>query len=287
MRADVNISLREPGGEFGGKVEIKNLNSFRAVQRSIDHEIERQREIIARGERVPQETRGWSEREEITVAQRTKEYAHDYRYFPEPDLPPLLLNAAYVSSIEERLPELPAQLVERLQRQYGLSGATARVLAGNRALAQYYEDSVAAADGVPPGTVANWTTGDVSRLWNERAAESDAFPVPARELARLLTMVAAGEVSGSAAKSALETMYGTGESAEAVVDRLDLRQIQDESALEGVVSDVIAGNEKLVQTYLSGKANVLQALVGQVMKASGGKANPQRAKELLLDKLSG
>jgi aspartyl-tRNA(Asn)/glutamyl-tRNA(Gln) amidotransferase subunit B len=266
-------------------VEIKNLNSFRAVQRALEYEVERQRRVILSGGRVAQETRGWSERDEITVSQRTKEYAHDYRYFPEPDLPPLSFAPAVLDTVRARLPELPQTRFERFQREYGLSAYNAGILTEERELADFFEDTVRQS-GVEATTVTNWITGELLRLLHESGILAQDIPVTAAGLARLLKMIQDETVSGSAAKRVLETMFRTGEEPEAVVTREDLAQIVDRETLEALVDTVLLDNAQLVERYKSGKTNVFQALVGKARAASADKASLTRVREILEEKLS-
>lgn len=285
MRADVNISLRRSGGEPGPKVEIKNLNSFRAVQRSLEHEIDRQRALVDSGGTIHQETRGWNEREEWTVPQRTKEYAHDYRYFPEPDLPPLVISASHIDSLRASLPELPLARSQRFTREYGMSTYQAHVLTLERSTADYFERALSAGTGASPAGVANWVTGDLARLANERGSVPGDTLVSPDDLALLVGMVECGEITGAAGKQVLEEMARSGEKPADVVDRLDLRQLADDSSLETLAHEVLAENPSLVDTYRSGKLNAIQALVGKAMAKSKGKANPQRMREILETRL--
>lgn len=280
MRADLNVSLRNPDGSLGTKVEIKNLNSFRAVQRALEYEIERQRGIVEAGGEIEQETRGWSEREEVTVGQRSKEFAHDYRYFPEPDLPPLVLTRERVSTVLSSLPELPAARWARLVDQYSLPVAMAGVLVTERTLADYFEASVAFRPGSSVA-LANWITGELLRLVNETGGSPDEIRVAPEALARLVELVEAGAVSSSGAKTAFDQMFRSGEAADEVVGRLDLAQVSDTAMLEGLVAAVVESNSQLVEAYRRGKTSVLQALIGKVMGASNGKANPVVVRELL------
>jgi aspartyl-tRNA(Asn)/glutamyl-tRNA(Gln) amidotransferase subunit B len=285
MRADVNISLRRPEGEPGPKVEIKNLNSFRAVQRALEYEIERQSGLLAAGGTIIQETRGWSERDDATVSQRTKEYAHDYRYFPEPDLPPLVLSESTVESIRATLPELPLARSERLVTTLGLTPYQARVLTLERSGADYFEQAVSSAAGASPAGIANWITGDVSRLVNERGETFASLPVPPGAVARLVAMVEGNEITGTAGKQVLEAMFAGSTDPDQIVERLDLRQVGDESALADLADEVLAENPKLVETYRGGKQNAIQALVGRAMAKSKGKANPGRVREIMEERL--
>jgi aspartyl-tRNA(Asn)/glutamyl-tRNA(Gln) amidotransferase subunit B len=286
MRADVNVSLREgTDGALGTKVEIKNLNSFRAVQHALEYEVERQREVILSGGRVAQETRGWSERDEITVSQRTKEYAHDYRYFPEPDLPPLTFSSADLEAVGACLPELPQERFVRFEREYEMSAYTAGILTEERELADFFEDTVQAS-GVDVATVTNWVTGELLRLLHDSGISSQHIPITPASLARLLVMIRDESVSASAAKRVLEEMFRTGDGPEVIVEREDLGQIVDRAALEALVDRVLVENGKLVERFKSGKTNVLQALVGKAMQASAGKASPTRVREILEEKLA-
>lgn len=281
MRADVNISLRRPGGAMGTKVEIKNLNSFRAVERALAHEIARQRSVLEDGGHLTQETRGWSEKDELTVPQRTKEYAHDYRYFPEPDLPPLLFTPEYIDGIRGMLPEMPVQRRARFEHDHGLSPASAALLTEERALADFFEASVQAAGEVPPATVANWVTGEVLRLRADSGrplAESELSPAA---FGRLLAMVHRGAISVIAAKDVLAILFSSGGDPDSIAVRLNLWQISDETELDGLVEDVLAANQQLVALYREGKTNVLQALVGKVRQVSRGRADPVRTAGLL------
>lgn len=285
MRADLNVSLRGSDGLPGTKVEIKNLNSFRAVQRALEFEIERQREVLQSGGTLVQETRGWVEDQGVTVSQRTKEYAHDYRYFPEPDLPPLIVSRSRLEEVRAALPELPEARSARLERDYALSSYTAGVLTAEKAMADFFEAAVNAAPSVPPARLANWVTGDVSRLLNESGVPIEALRLSPASLGTLVTMVEGGAISGASGKQVLDEIFRTGEEPDAIVRRDNLAQIVDPAALEGLVDRVLAENSKLVDTYRAGKTNVFQALMGQAMKASNGKANPQAVREILERKL--
>lgn len=285
MRADVNVSLQQPDGSYGTKVEIKNLNSFRAVQRALEFEIERQTAVVQAGGRLEQETRGWSEAQQATLSQRSKEQAHDYRYFPEPDLPPLVIPTGVVDVVRSGLPEMPADRARRLQTQVGLAPATSRVLTNEKALADFFEAALAAAGPDSAPTLANWITGDVSRLLNETGERIDQSRLDPAALARLVSMVRDSLISGAAAKQVLEEMYRSGATPETIVERLNLGQIADVTALEAIVDQVLTENQGVVETYRKGKANAIQALVGRVMKASKGKANPALVRDLLLRKL--
>lgn len=281
MRADVNVSLRMPDGSPGTKVEIKNLNSFRAVQRALEYEIERQRDVLGSGGSLAQETRGWSEEREVTVSQRTKEYAHDYRYFPEPDLPPLELKPERVAPLREAQPELPLVRELRFEDEYGLTVDTARVLTDEKPLADFFEAVVRAAPEVPARVAANWVTGDVLRLLNDSGSTLDTARVSPLALARLLTMAQAQTIAGPAAKQVLEEMFESGDDPDAIVRRRDLLQIVDPGELEPLVRQVLEENPAVVDNFRRGKTQALQALVGKVIAASNRRAHPQRSREIL------
>ncbi len=284
FRCDANVSVRPIGSaELGVKVEVKNMNSFRAVFRALEYEAERQLAAIDRGESVTQETRGWSEDRGITVSQRTKEYAEDYRYFPEPDLPPLALTPQWTARIRMQLPELPSARRRRFVDQYGLSPYDAELLTASRATADYFEETVRLFDR--PKTVANWMTGELFRLLNASGLGIESSKVSPPGLASLLKLIDEGTISIRAAKDVFERMFQTGESANQVVEALGLRQISDAAALEHLVDQAIASNPKSVEDYRAGKVQALGFLVGQVMKASRGKANPAVVNSLLRARL--
>jgi aspartyl-tRNA(Asn)/glutamyl-tRNA(Gln) amidotransferase subunit B len=280
MRADVNVSLRTPDGSFGTKVEIKNLNSFRAVQKALEYEIERQSEILDAGGTVDQETRGWSEAREITIGQRSKEYAHDYRYFPEPDLPELTFDEADIEAARRGLPEMPAARTRRLVDAFGLTREVALVLTAERALADFFERAITAYGAHPPD-VANWVVGDFMRLLNDSHTALAEARVHPEEIGRLATLVAEGALSNTAGKQVLAAMFETGEGAEAAVDRLNLRQLSGTAELQTVVDAVISENDAIVADYRKGRAAALNVLLGKAMKASGGRANPAIVRALL------
>ena len=285
MRADVNVSLRDRLGNGFPKVEIKNLNSFRAVRLALEYELERQRAVIVAGGTLVQETRGWSERDGATVSQRTKEYAHDYRYFPEPDLPPLHVSADRIELLKRALPELPEIRRRRYRETFGISVQAAGTLTEEKELGDLFEETLKAVPGVPPAPVANWITGDLSALLRE-SGTGNGVPVAPAALGALVSMVEREEISGKAAKRVLEETYRTAEDPRAIVDRLDLRQITDEAALEALVDGVLGDNPKLVDQYRGGKMNVIEALAGKAIATSRGKASPSRVKDILRRKLA-
>jgi aspartyl-tRNA(Asn)/glutamyl-tRNA(Gln) amidotransferase subunit B len=276
MRVEPNISVRPAGGQaLGTRTEIKNLNSFRALERATAYEIQRQSELLRRGQAVVQETRGWDEARGVTVVQRTKEEAEDYRYFPEPDLPPLVIDPAWLEQIRAALPELPEARLGRFQAQYGLSAYDAGVLTEEPQVAAYYEQAVQAAPEIAPKVVANWISGDLFGLLNQAGIGIESTRATPEMLAALLRMTAQGEINQNTAKAVLAEMFESGESAEAIVIRRGLRQISDQAAIAGLVQGVLEENPNEVRAYLGGKETVAKWLFGQVMRAARGQANPQ------------
>jgi len=282
LRCDANVSVRRKGAEqFGTKAEVKNLNSFRFAKMAIEYEIARQVALVENGGKVEQETRLYNVSTGETAGMRSKEHAHDYRYFPEPDLQPLRVSDAWLGTIQATMPELPALKRKRFVESYGLREYDAQVLTATRAISAYFE-RVASVAG-DPRTAANWVTGDLmGALKGRDIAEA---PASAEHLGELVGLIAKGEISGKLAKEIFAKMLETGEPARAIMDREGLRQISDSGALEKIVDEVIAGNTKQVEQYKSGKTAVLGFLVGQVMKVSKGQANPGAVNELLKAKL--
>ena len=285
LRCDANVSVRPAGASvLGVKVEVKNLNSFRFLQRALEYEIRRQTEVVGAGGRVGQETRLWDAAAGRTVSMRTKEDAHDYRYFPEPDLPPVEAPEAWVAEVRAALPELPEAREQRLVREYGLSPGEAAQLADSAASTRYFEAAAAAAGN--PKAAAHWVMGEVARRLNADGEGIDAAGVPPDALGRLIRMVDAGTVSGSAAKTVFERMYGTGREAGEVVEAEGLAQIGDEERLLGAVARAIADNGDAAARFRRGNAGSLGFLVGQVMRATGGRANPKLVNALVRKALS-
>jgi aspartyl-tRNA(Asn)/glutamyl-tRNA(Gln) amidotransferase subunit B len=275
MRIEPNISVRPLGSkQFGTRTEVKNLNSFRALERSVDYEIQRQTAQLERGERVIQETRGWDEARGMTFTQRVKETEEDYRYFPEPDLPPLVVDPAWVAQIRAGLPELPAVKLRRFQEQYGLGAYDAEVLVAERAVADYYE-AVLAAAGTSPKMAANWISGELFALLNQAGESIETLRLAPGEFAGLLHMVAQGQITQNTGKAVLVEMFQTGRSADAIVAARGLRQISDMDFIAGLVAQVLAENAEQVASYLGGKESVARWLFGQVMRLARGQANPQ------------
>ena len=285
LRCDANVSLRPLGAtEYGTKVEIKNMNSFRAVHRAIEFEIVRQTEVLDGGGRLIQETRGWNDARGETVSQRSKEFAQDYRYFPEPDLPPLAVTRPWVEQIRTGLPELPSARRARFIKAFELSGYDASLLTSSRTVAEYFETAVRG--GAPAKAVANWILGDLSRLRNTADWDKAGPPVKAEQLVELLTLVDSGQISGKMAKDLIAQVGATGRNPAELVREQGLSQISGDSELIQIVEQVIAENAKSVEDYRAGKQQALGFLVGQAMKLSKGKANPARVNELLREKLA-
>lgn len=285
LRCDANVSVRPVGQkEFGTRCEIKNLNSFRAVQRAIEYEAQRQIQVIEEGGKIVQETRHWDEARGITVGMRSKEEAHDYRYFPDPDLPAVVVTAERVAEIRARLPELPDARRQRYIEQLGLPAYDAGVITGERSLAEFFERAVAAAP-VDAKTVANWIMGDMLRLVNENNTEYDALPIKPEQLAAMLKLIQSGTISGKIAKTVFEEMWASGKDPDVIVKEKGLVQISDESELVAIVEQVLDQNPKVVADYLGGKEAAAGFLVGQLMKATRGRANPETANRLVREAL--
>lgn len=283
LRCDANVSLRRPGGPAGTRTEVKNMNSIRSVERALTFEIERQRAALARGEAVAQETRHWEEHREVTFASRSKEEAQDYRYFPEPDLVPLVVDPAWVERVRASLPELPAPRRDRFVAVYGLSPHDAELLTATPATAAFYEATVARFP--QPKTVANWLTGEVAAYLNETGQDLGQVALTPSRLAALLRLVDDGTISGRVAKDVLVEMIRDDADPAAIVEARGLRQISDEQALARVVDAVIAEHPGPAAEVRAGKARVIGFLVGQVMKATGGRANPEAVNRLLRSRL--
>ncbi len=269
--------------ELGAKAEVKNLNSFRFLKMALDHEIARQVAILEAGGAIPQETRLFDPETGETATMRSKEHAHDYRYFPEPDLAPLRIGEEWLGEIRARMPELPARKRARFIDEFGLSAYDAEVLTSSRAIAEFYEKTTGAAG--EPKAAANWVMGDLLGALN--AAEKDVAdsPVKPEDLGELIALIRRGDISGKIAKEVFGKMFAEGLPPAAIIEREGLKQISDSGALEQIVDRVIAENGKQVEQYKSGKSTVLGFLVGQVMKASRGQANPGLVNELLKRKL--
>ena len=285
LRCDANVSVRLKGAEkFGTRAEVKNLNSFRFAKLAIDYEIARQVALIESGGTIVQETRLFNVESGETVGMRSKEHAHDYRYFPEPDLAPLRIGDGCLEEVKSQMPELPAQKRARFVEAYGLRDYDAQALTQTRAIAEFYE-TVATVSG-DPRAAANWVMGDLSGALNAAGKDIGESPVAATHLGELVALIRNGEISGKLAKEVFPKMFAGGEGPRTIMEREGLTQISDTGALEKIIDEVIAGNPKQVEQYKSGKTQVMGFLVGQVMKASRGQANPAAVNELLKKRLS-
>jgi len=287
FRCDANVSVRPSGTQkFGTRAEIKNLNSFRFVERAINFEVARQIELLESGRPVVQETRLYDPDKGETRSMRSKEEANDYRYFPDPDLLPVEVDAALIESVRATLPELPDQKAARFSTQYGLSAYDAGVLTASRELAAYYEEVVRAAPA-DPKLAANWVMGDLAAALNKEGLEVSSGKIPPVRLAELLQRIGDGTISGKIAKEVFELMWSQGASADAVIESQGLRQITDSAAISRAIEEVMANNPAQLAEYRAGKDKLFGFFVGQVMKATGGKANPAQLNELLRSKLRG
>ena len=284
LRCDANISVRPIGqSELGVKAEIKNMNSFKALHKAVSYEIERQIELLEDDGKVIQETRTWDEARGETLSLRSKEEAHDYRYFPDPDLAPLVIDKAWVQEIKDTLPEMPGERKERLVRDYHLPEYDASILTGSRELADYYENCVV--EYKQPKIVSNWIMGDLAKLMNADNKEIQEVLVTPQHLGKMLKLLDEGTINGKIAKTVFEEMYHTGADPDAVISAKGLVQISDTGLIEQVMEEVIAANPKSVEDYRAGKVKAIGFLVGQVMKSTKGKANPGLVNELLKAKL--
>jgi len=285
FRCDANVSIRPEGTpQLGTRTELKNLNSFKHVEKALQYEISRQREVILDGGQIVQETRLWDPDMNKTSSMRGKEEAHDYRYFPDPDLLPLEIDDAWIETIRENLPELPDAKKKRFMEDYGLPSYDAELLTSDRILAQYFEDCCA--EFSQPKKVSNWIMGSLLGLLNAQEITIETSPVSAVELARLLALIEKGAISGKTAKNVLDEMARTGKPAKQIVEEKGLVQITDADALEGVVSKVISSLPGEVEAYRNGKTKLLGFFVGQVMKQTRGQANPKLVNEILRRKLA-
>ncbi len=285
LRCDANISVRPKGQDaFGVKTELKNMNSFRNVERALEYEIQRQIAMLERGEPIQQETLLWDAARNRVVPMRSKEYAHDYRYFPEPDLVPLMISSEWRQDIAAQLPELPVARRERFVRDYQLPEYDAAVLTEEKPVADYFEAVVKA--GADAKQASNWVMGDVLRVLKEEKIEISAFPVKPEALAEMIQLITDGTISSKLAKTVFEEMRKTQKSAKQIVEEKGLVQITDTGAIERVVDEVLAANPKEVERYRQGEEKLIGFFVGQVMRATRGKANPQMVNQLLRQKLS-
>jgi aspartyl-tRNA(Asn)/glutamyl-tRNA(Gln) amidotransferase subunit B len=286
FRCDANVSIRPMGQkEFGTRAELKNMNSFRNVQRALEYEIKRQQYLIESGGKVVQETRLWDDAQGASISMRSKEEAHDYRYFPDPDLVPILVDDAWVERIRKELPELPLAKRERFLKDYQIPAYDAGVLTADKALAQYYEDVVKLCD--KPKQASNWVMGDVLRFLNEDKLDIRQCPITAKDLADMIKLIEAGTISGKMAKDIIPDMYKTGKSPQKIIEEKGLVQITDEGELAKTITAIIEANPAQLADYRGGKEKLFGFFVGQVMKATQGKANPQLVNDMLKKMLAG
>jgi len=287
FRCDANVSVRRPGGPLGTRAEIKNLNSFRFLEHAIEFEAKRQIDILDDGGKIVQETRLYDADRDETRAMRTKEEAHDYRYFPDPDLSPLEVSEKWMGEIKAKLPELPEAKRKRYQIEYALSLYDASLLTDTREKAEYFELVCRSLEGPAPKTVANWITGELSALLNDRGIDFSQLLISGKAFAKLLDRIKDGTISANVAKEILHGMANGEGDADAIIAKRGLKQISDAGAIEKIVDQVIAANPKQVEDYRAGKEKAFNSLVGQVMKATQGKANPAQVNEILKRKLAG
>jgi aspartyl-tRNA(Asn)/glutamyl-tRNA(Gln) amidotransferase subunit B len=285
LRCDANVSLRPEGQEeFGTRTEIKNLNSFRFVQKAIDYEVERQKQVLEQGDKVVQETRLYDSDKGVTFSMRSKEEAHDYRYFPEPDLAPIVIDDKWVESVRKSLPELPEKKRQRFIADFKIPEYDAQVLTASKTLGDYYEKCV---ELFPqPKMVSNWIMGEMLRELKNDEQGIENPPITPKQLTDLLKLIDKGAISGKMGKTVFEEMFHTGKPADVIVQEKGLAQISDSSAIEKLVEEILAANAEQVESYKNGKDKVFGYLVGQIMKASKGQANPAVVNQLLKEKLS-
>lgn len=285
FRCDANVSVRPRGQkDFGTRTELKNMNSFRHVEKALEYEIKRQIGLLKAGEEIVQETRLWEEEQGKTISMRGKEEAHDYRYFPDPDLVPLEISEAWIEDIRGTLPELPAEKRRRFVDQYDIPDYDAGILTSSRSLADYYEECVRLSGEAK--MASNWMMGDLLRELNRDGREIEECPIPPKHLASLLQMINSGTISGKIAKTVFEEMYRGGKGPEEIVREKGLIQLTDTGEIERIVQGVLEENSQLVEDYRKGKEQVIGFFVGQVMKATRGKANPKLVNEVLRKRLS-
>jgi len=286
LRCDANISIRPRGSkEFGEKVEIKNMNSFRNLRRALEYEEGRQRIAYEEHEDIIQETRMFDDATGTTRQMRTKEYAHDYRYFPDPDLVPLKIGKEWIDKVRAELPELPDDKRNRFQGEYELPLYDAEILTAERGLAEYFENAMRAASAGAAKAVSNWVMGDILRVLNEKKLDINECPVSPSQLARMVGLIDDGTISGKIAKQVFDIMAESGKDPDVIVEEEGLRQITDSGTIETTVDEVIAANPKEAEGYRNGKTKLIGFFVGQVMQATGGKANPQAVQQMLKEKL--
>ena len=284
LRCDVNVSIRPIGSkEFGTRCEMKNVNSFSAAVRSMDYEIKRQIDVVENGGEIIQETRRWDDARGVSVVMRTKEDAHDYRYFPEPDLVPIVISDEWIENVRKRIPELPNEIKARYISEYSLPEYDAFVITSSKKMADYFDACTKA--GCDPKSASNWLMGDVTRYLNEKELEPSDIPFSADQLAALLGLIEKGTISNSAAKKVLVEMFKAPDDPAKIVEKLGLVQVSDEGTLKAMVKEVLDANPQSIVDYKAGKDRAIGFLVGQIMKASKGKANPQMINKLLKETL--
>ena len=284
LRADINVSLRPVGSkELGTRTEMKNINSFKNLEDAINYEIERQEEVLEDGGHIVQETRTFDPARGITLSMRSKENAHDYRYMPEPDLPPIVTSDETIEKYRSELPELPDARRARLESEYGLSDYDAGIITSSRAVAEYFDEVIA--DGADAKLAANWIMGDLSKELNAEGLDIGQSPVDAKRLGKMIQLIMKDTISGKIAKKVFKEMWTSKDEPEKIVEDKGLVQITDTGAIEAAVDEAIANNPKAVEEYKAGKKKAIGALVGQVMKATKGKANPQMVNKMLAEKL--
>ena len=289
FRCDANISVRPTGtAELGPKVEVKNLNSFKAVYLAMEYEAQRQRKAATDGKKLFQETRGWVEDKGKTVSQRSKEYAHDYRYFPEPDLPPLTISRNWVEEVKAKLPEMPEARRDRFMAEYGLSSASSTQITSSKGMADYFEESVKSDKEVDPKAISNWLIGEAIHIINSNNIDINEFRnrIEPAQTSRIIRLSTEGIINIPTAKSVYVGMYNTGRSADEIIKERGLSQISDTQELEKIVVEVINSNAQPVADYRAGKEEALKFLVGQVMRATRGRANPKLVNEVLKQRLA-
>ncbi|MCJ7513173.1 MAG: Asp-tRNA(Asn)/Glu-tRNA(Gln) amidotransferase subunit GatB [Anaerolineales bacterium] len=287
IRFEANVSVRPQGSDvLGTRTEVKNLNSFRALLRAVAFEIERQSALLAAGQPVLQQTLGWDERGGVTLPQRSKEEAHDYRYFPEPDLPPLVLEPGWIDDVRRSLPELPVARMRRFQNAYGLSSSLAGVLTEDRAAADYFEAACAASPGLAAADVAHWVSGELFSLLNQEGLAIEACPLPPEALAEILRLQQTGRINPTTAKQLLAEVFHNGGSPTTLVEQRVLAQVTDPSSIDALIAQVEQAHPAQVSQYLEGKKGIEQWLFGQVMRAASGKADPHIVQDRLRRRLT-
>ena len=288
FRCDANVSVRPAGSQtLGTKIEIKNLNSFKAVENAIEFEIKRQSETLSNGESLVQETRLWDEHREETRSMRSKESAHDYRYFPDPDLLPLVIDEPWIADIRATLPELPAARRQRFVTYFALGAYDAELLTSRKDIADYFEAAIKRHGNAK--ALSNWIAGDLFRVLKERKLDDQFYitkwPVPPEHLAELVQLIDTGKINGKIAKTVFDALLDSNKTARQIVNERALEQISDSASIEGTVDQILAANRKQVEQFQSGNEKVFGFLIGQIMKATQGKANPQTVNEILREKL--